>query len=115
MATTKLRFQRYEFPCNPRTLSIKHERNLVQFCSPFAPTIVQDLGIKATIITGEGELYGDDVMGEYERMLTAFSDKNSGLLSIPGVKPIMASFNSLTITARPAPNLLYYSFKFTEV
>lgn len=115
MNDTKVRFKGFEFSCNPRTLSIKQERNIVQFNSPITTCVVQDLGIKATVITGDGELFGKNVLDQFDKLSQTFKQLGVGILYIPGMKPINSSFCSLTITAKPSPDLLYYSFKFMEV
>jgi len=112
--TTKVIFKNYEFFYNPRTFTIKRERNIVEFISPVAGSIVQDLGLGARVVTGEGELVGNDIENQYEKLNELFLSQHNGLLHIPKYKPFYAYFASLSVTAKPAPNLLTYSFKFIE-
>lgn len=115
MINTKLRYKGYEFSCNPHTLSIQQTRNIAEFNSPLTPTIVQDLGTKARTIIGDGQLFGEDVINQFEKLHTTFCEKGAGTLYVPGFKPIQAIFCTFEITAKPTPNLLQYSFKFLEV
>lgn len=113
--TNNLQFKNFEFPYNPSTLTINHQRNIIEFNSPLSTSIVQDLGHKSRVILGEGHFTGNNVTELYNHLLNTFNDKQVGLLHLPNMYPIRASFCSLSITAKPTPNLLYYSFKFMEV
>lgn len=112
--TSKLRFKGFEFNYNPHTFTISGRRNIVEFLSPVSGSIVQDLGASARTITGEGVLLGADCNKQYEQLFATFLQEQSGLLQIPDMKPFYAFFASLSVTAKPTPNLLYYSFKFIE-
>lgn len=114
MPQYKLRFKGYEFSCNPTLLSIKGSRRVIEFLSPLCGSIVQDLGENARVITGEGVFVGRDCLDQYNNLYQHMKLSASGLLHIPEHKPIHAIFESLTVTARPTPNALYYSFRFTE-
>lgn len=115
MNNTKLRFKGFSFTANPTTLTIKQERNVALHNSPLSTCIVQDLGLKARVITGEGKLFGADVNRQFQRLYEAFSSNGAGILCIPDMKPINAVFVQVSVTAKPTPNLLSYKFQFVEV
>lgn len=111
---SKLRFKGFEFTYNPHTFTITGQRNIVEFLSPISGSIVQDLGASARTVTGEGVLLGMDCNTQYEQLHSMLLQEQSGLLQIPDMKPFYTYFASLSVTAKPTPNLLYYSFKFVE-
>ncbi len=114
MSATKLRFKGFEFDYNPRTFTIKHNRNVIEFLSPLSGSLVQDLGEHACVVTGEGEFFGENAMTQYEKLYRILSVSASGLLHIPNYKPFYATLTSLSITAKPMPNVLQYKFRFIE-
>lgn len=114
MKTTKLRFKGFEFQYNPRTFSIEHKKNIVEFSSPLCGSSIQDLGELACIVTGEGEFVGENAISQYEKLYSKLSDNSVGILHIPGYKPFFACLTSFTITAKPLPNVLQYKFRFVE-
>lgn len=114
MDRSKFRFKGYEFKCNPQTFTISCERNIAEFVSPFSQTTVQEVGVGTRSLSGEGVIFGDDVLKQYDALNSLFLSDGAGTLFIPGYKPFRAFFAKLSVTARPAPNLLYYSFKFIE-
>lgn len=115
MKESKLRFKGYEFNYNPHTLSISHMRNVASFSSPLCPLVVQDLGIKSTIVSGEGVLVGENCIKQYESIAALMETDATGRLQIPNFKPMMAVFSALSITAKPIRNALFYKFEFVMI
>lgn len=115
MNREKLRFKGYSFNYNPNTITVKQERRVVVHCSPLCKSIVQDVGVMPLVVTGEGELFGENVMLQFERLSATFASLNEGLLCLPDMAPFTACFCDLTVVRKPTPNLLKYSFRFMEV
>lgn len=115
MTKEKLRFKGFSFDYNPNTITVKHERAVAVHCSPLCTSVVQDLGQKPIVVTGEGELFGEDVISQFERLSNSFRSLGEGILCVPDMLPIKACFCELTIIRKPTANLLHYRFKFMEV
>lgn len=110
----KLRFKGYELSYNPKSLSLKKERNLLQLNSPLSGNIIQDLGFNAAVITGEGVFYGSDAKKQYDLLYSLFLNGKSEVLHIPGYKPFYAYFTSISSSRKAGADILSYSFKFIE-
>lgn len=112
--TGKFRFKGYEFQVNPARFQISGSRNLKLFQSPLCKPVTQDLGFNPLRITGEGELFGSDVMGEYQKLYKVYREESSGILFLPNMKPFYCFFDHLSITGQAGPQILKYEFSFTE-
>lgn len=110
----KFRFKGYEFRFNPSRFQINGSRNLKVFESPLCGAVTQDLGFAPLQVSGEGELLGDDLMGEYQKLYRLFQEKSSGMLFLPDMKPFYCFFEKLSVTGRAGPRVLTYQFSFTE-
>lgn len=114
MKNTSMRYKGYTFHHNPATLNVTHNRNLKEKQIPFYLSVLQDYGRCAMVVTGQGELYGEDCFEQYQRLFALYSQKNSGALSVPGINPFMANFTYLAMISEPEDNLIKYKFTFTE-
>ncbi len=110
----KFRYKDYEFRYNPREFTITRERNLLKFIVPEQDSVIQDMGYEPAVISGIGELLGDNVMDEYVKIQNIFNNKDSGLLYIPDLSPINCYFNKLKIIGKAGPKVLTYNFEFVE-
>ncbi len=101
-------------PYNPARLTIKEKRLIARHPVPFAGEVVQDMGAYATEISGEGELFGADVFGQYSRLSALVRQGGAGLLYLPGQEPFYAHFTALTMCAQPGSEGLAYTFVFVQ-
>lgn len=114
MRQADMRFCGYTFPHNPEKVKHTQEKNISEHTVPFSENIIQDLGKRPMIISGEGEFYGESCFTQYENLLWLYNKKKTGILSMPRYEPIMANFAALTLTCEPKDNLIAYRFTFTE-
>ncbi|HCA04677.1 MAG TPA: hypothetical protein DEO32_02135 [Ruminococcaceae bacterium] len=115
MKLAKMRFKGVAWLHNPRELSFDCEKYISENGSHTGRSYIQSTGRKNMIIRGKGELFGDDCLEQFRRLFELFREGGSGILSIAGLSPVHAVFESLTITALPKPDLLEYEFVFREV
>ncbi|MEG2814371.1 MAG: DNA circularization N-terminal domain-containing protein [Oscillospiraceae bacterium] len=113
METAKLKFCGVSLRCNPQSITIQQERKISSNFAIFNGEKTQDFGICLKRISGQGFLFGADVSKQYETLQELLS-KGSGMLFIPGFKPFLATFCSLSVSAFPIPNMLSYTFSFLE-
>ncbi len=109
-----MRFKDVTLPYNPARLTIKEKRLVARHPAPFAGEVVQDMGAYATEISGEGELFGADVFGQYSRLCALVRHGGAGLLYLPGQEPFYAHFAALTLYAQPGSESLAYTFAFIQ-
>lgn len=115
MKLVPMRFKGVSWRHNPRQISFECDKTVTELKAPFASSVVQDMGRKNMLIRGEGELFGDDCIEQFEQLLNLFRQGGEGLLSFAKMTPIYAVFESLKIIGTPRPDSLTYSFVFREV
>ena len=115
MKLVAMRFDGVVWHHNPRLIRFVSEENVRVLAGVQPPEVVQQSGRKNVAIEGEGELYGADCLEQFDRLLSLFRRGREGTLSLPGFKPVMAVFESLTLLAQPSPDVLTYRFRFREV
>lgn len=110
----KFRFKGHEFSYLPREFQIERRRNLQVFLLPGQPAAGQDLGFYPRVITGEGELFGEDLQKQYEALYQLFLSQGSGLFCFPGIQPFYCYFEEFSVSGRAGPKMLTYRFSFRE-
>ena len=114
MILSKIRFKGYSWVHNPKILKISKEQNLREHHIPFGKSALQDLGGKARIISGTGQLIGEDCIDQYNQLVALHSKEGSGILSLPDTKPYYAFFKSIELACDPTPQVVTYNFVFVE-
>ena len=114
MKQAPMRFKGFEWRHNPREISFKCERNVGELSFPFNGSKLSETGRKCLVIRGKGELFGEDCLEQFDRLVELFRDSGEGLLTLPGMKPFYAVFESVSVTGSPKPDVLGYSFVFRE-
>lgn len=114
MKLQMMKFKNFQWPQNPAELHAARERNIRELRIPFMGGILQDYGRKKRVITGAGEFNGSRCLSEYQQLEALFAAGGSGLLSLPGAEPFMATLVSLEKIEKPMPNCVTYRFVFWE-
>ena len=104
----------YTFPCSPQSLRIVHSRQVVTRVSPFGTDVVEDYGLSAATVTGEGEFFGADAEENRQIMLAEFRIGGTRTLTAGG-ETFPACFESLTMTRDVSTRAIRFSFRFVEV
>lgn len=115
MKLVPMRFKGVEWHHNPREISFECEKQVNELKSLGESSYIQNLGRKNMIISGSGELFGEDCLEQFDRLLCLFKEGGSGTLAIDGMKSICAVFENVKIIGQPKPDVLSYSFVFREV
>ena len=110
----KMSFKDFIFPINPRIIRISHQRIAAKADVPYGKSVVEDLGSKGRIISGEGEFCGEGCIRDFLRLREVMDRGGSGILYLPSQSPIRAVFEMLELTAADAENVISYSFRFEE-
>lgn len=106
------RYKGMNFPYNPQSLTVKRERRLVRLLSPFSGTVVQDLGPAPVVISGKGELCGDQAAEQLAAIAALFQSEGTGLLQLPGLPALRAWFSAFQSEETAGLPLVRYTFTF---
>lgn len=114
MINAAMSFDGLRLRYNPAVLRISDEANVKEYNIPGCQPTADNLGRRAKIIRGEGELCGKSCMEQYRALEAKYSECRTGLLCLPRMQPLYACLTELSITAQPQDNILQYGFTFTE-
>lgn len=114
MIISTMRFKGYAWQHNPLSVEITHRRVQTEHVMPFFGTEVDDMGRRCRVIKGKGELVGVDCIEQYKEIERLFLKGETGVLSVPSLKPMYARFSALSAEGSTAPDMLTYTFEFTE-
>jgi len=112
MKLVPMRFMGYTWHHNPKKLTIKSNKKVIELKLPYHDDVLQNFGESQLRINGSGELYGEDCMEQYERLFKLYRSGKEGILCLPRLSPLYACFESLEIVADDTPDVLTYSFSF---
>ena len=115
MSLSTMRFKGEQWRHNPREITFESDKFLSEYGSPGGCSYIQSTCRKNMRIKGSGELYGADCLEQFARLYRLFKEGGSGVLSIEGIGSLYAVFESLSVTGKPKPDILEYSFVFREV
>ena len=115
MSLSVMRFKGVQWRHNPREITFDSGKFLSEYGSPEDCSYIQSTCRKNMRIRGLGELYGTDCTEQFARLYRLFKEGGSGVLSIEGIGSIYAVFESLSVTGKPKPDILEYSFVFREM
>lgn len=109
-----IRFKNFEFEHNPETLLITSQKNISRQNVLSSKSVLRETGDNSRIITGEGYIYGEGCIYKFVKLFSLKEQSGSGILSLPGIKPFYAFFESLEYSTDPTPELISYKFVFRE-
>lgn len=114
MRLTPMRFKNYTWPYNPETYAVEFERRVAAHKAPFGRYVLQDLGVTARVLRGEGTFVGEGAYDAFTRLAAVFEEPGPGLLVHPVWPASRAYFVSLQVTETPLPDYVRYRFEFWE-
>ena len=94
MKLAPMRFKGVEWHHNPREITFSCEKEINELHAPYGRSYVQNTGRRNMLIKGEGELFGDDCMEQFERLYALFQEGGSGVLAIPKLGAVYAVFEA---------------------
>lgn len=107
----RMRFGRFVFPVNPAELSVIHEGRDAETVTPLGGSYAY-FGRKRVRVDGSGYFTGEDAMGTYLRLEGMFGMEET--LILPGLPPMEAVLNGLTLLGVQDRDVVRYAFEFTE-
>ncbi len=109
-----MRYKGTSWEHNPQSLKISSRRSLNEQGVAGGSSVVRDFGERARVITGSGQIAGEDCIDKFNKLLALQNQSNSGILSLPDVAPFYAFFKSVELSCDPTPDLITYKFEFVE-
>ena len=114
MSLTPMRYKDFVWHHNPRTYTIRYERQVAVHKVPFGRYAMQDLGMGRRIMEGEGEFWGPDAYDTFKELASVFYAGGPGTLVHPVWQSASAYLVRLTLTQEPRPDYVRYAFTFWE-
>ncbi len=114
MKLATMRFAGFEWRYNPLTLKITHELSHKRRILPTLGEVVAEPRVKVAVITGKGELSGEDCLEQCREIEKIFREGKAHVLTLPGRAPVTAYFTHFAALATDTPELITYSFEFVE-
>ncbi len=114
MKLAPMRFDGFSWRHNPREIRFECEKQVCEKLTTDGGSLVSELGGKAMVIRGEGELYGSDCAEQFAALLDLYKSSGEGVLVIDRLLPIRAVFEELRLLGQPREDVLTYSFVFRE-
>lgn len=115
MKLVPMRFKGVQWHHNPAEISFECDKQINEMKAVDGDSYIQNMGRKNMRISGKGQLYGEDCLEQFERLLELFEQGGCGVLAIDKIKPFYAVFESVKILGKPKPDVLEYSFAFREI
>lgn len=114
MKLQPMKYGEYVWPHNPEHLTVSCRRAVRELQAPFAGSILQDYGVQKRVVEGEGEFYGADCIGQFQKLYGELEKTERAVLTLPNVPPFLARFVTLELIGNPEPDLVRYHFVFWE-
>lgn len=109
-----MEFAGFRWPQNPAALSVSHARQVKEQAVPYGGEILQDMGRRSIVVTGEGVLKGGRAPMQFETLRNFYETGTVDVLKIMGLPPIMAKLTKLELIGKFNPDKLGYRFTFCE-
>jgi hypothetical protein len=109
-----MRYKNYTWNYNPKYLKIVNSRDITSKKNVSGDNVIFDSGTDCRIISGQGELFGDDCLEQYEELLRLFNRGGLGMLYVPDIRPCYCHFAKLEMETSDKEDVVLYSFVFIE-
>ncbi len=114
MIISNMRFDSYEWKHNPLTVEVSFTRKMSRQNMPSFGGVVFPTGCDLRVVSGKGEFAGSDCLKRFEELSSLFEKGRKGLLTLPFTNPFYAYFTDLSLKGEATPDLITYTFEFTE-
>ena len=114
MELTPMQYKGFVWPHNPRTYSIRYERQVAVHKVPFGRYAMQDLGLGRRVMKGEGEFFGPGAYDSFRKLASVFYGGGPGTLIHPVWQSASVYFVELTLVQEPRADYVRYTFTFWE-
>lgn len=109
-----MRYKNFTWPHNPKTYSIRYERQTALHKVPMGIYTMEDMGRTCRVMEGEGEFFGPDAYATFKKLASVFYEQGAGTLFHPVWMTTSAYFTALKLTQEPREDYVAYAFQFRE-
>ena len=110
----RMSFCNYVFPVNPSYIRIDTERSVSTHHIPFGNDRVFDTGKKKRVISGKGEVAGEDGISSLSELSELFDEGRSGVLYLPSQETMYVLPVYFRMFASDTEDVMGYEFRFVE-
>ena len=114
MVLTPMQYKRFVWPHNPRSYTIRYERQVAVHKIPFGRYAMQDVGLTRRVMSGEGEFFGPKAYDTFKELASTFYEGGPGVLIHPVWQTVKAYFVQLALAQEPRRDYVRYTFTFWE-
>ena len=114
MVLATMRFSGYEWKYNPVTLRVSHVLSHSKRRLSLSFEEVSDPALQVKVVTGKGVFTGEDCIEQYKEMEAVFLKGAKGVLVMPDCAAVYAYFTKFSAEASDTPDVIEYSFEFTQ-
>lgn len=109
-----MKFNDFEFPVNPKSIELSSSANCRKKSIYGKNSVVENVSVNPVIISGGGEMYGENAREECTCLLNMLRAKRSHWLFAPNMTPVKAFLTEFAYKQNSVKNSCFYSFKFVE-
>lgn len=114
MTSALIRYKGFTWHHNPKVLKIQNAKKTLELTYPYDFATTSEMFRQGCVIKGEGELYGEDCIEQFNKLNELFAEKGEGVLSVGGLPSVVAIFKKLELLCEAKENVISYSFEFEE-
>lgn len=114
MVLTPMQYKRFVWPHNPRSYTIRYERQVAVHKIPFGRYAMQDVGLTRRVMSGEGEFFGPKAYDTFKELASTFYEGGPGVLIHPVWQAANVYFVELALAQEPRREYVRYTFTFWE-
>ena len=114
MSLSPLRYKNFTWSVNPRSCELRLEKKMALLKIPYGAVTAENLGASVKVFRGEGELSGPGAYAEFLKLAAVFEADSPGILIHPLFTLPNAHFVKLTLSQKPLPDYVAYSFEFWD-
>jgi len=114
MNLSPMRYKNFIWSVNPRACELKFEKKMALLKIPYGGVAAENLGATIKVLRGEGEFAGADAYAEFLKLAAVFEEDTAGILIHPVFTLPNAHFVGLTLSQKPLPDYVAYTFEFWD-
>ena len=114
MKLTAMQYKSFVWPHNPKTYRIDYQRAIATHKVPRGRYHLQNMGLRAREMRGEGEFFGPNAYEDFKRLASLFYEESAGMLVHPVWQSSRAYFTELSLAQEPRADYVRYHFAFLE-
>ncbi|MDD3228650.1 MAG: DNA circularization N-terminal domain-containing protein [Oscillospiraceae bacterium] len=108
-------YRNFTWPRLPDTLRMENQKYTQVLQQPENGETLQDLGKQGRVVSGSGTFLGEMAARQWKELCMCYEQAGTGMLYLPGRKPMEAAFTELQLQGTPRADRIAYCFTFREI